>query len=505
MAAPAVGSARRAQVGAFLQAGEHVEAMKFLMYELKVFAEQERIHEFPLDTRSFYKNPAELGYAFKELGMRVGAIAVFSEILELRGATFLAFAQPRRALEDLEAAAELSNVPRPELQRYLSIAEREVAASLEAERGTLRFHVGDSVKCKIGRTCWQDGDIVRLWWQHPVEKSFHPYQVKLRSDQRLIYVPVDDDECIRKIERAWWEKLMARDEPGAGEDVLEDLSVGKNLDAKSYDGETALLCALRLRWCAGVHTLLRLKADPNCAGRNGDRALNVAVLSFAEAAQAELTKALLEAKANPQLQDKDPNKDPDFQSKSFQEREWHRSALHYAAEQGRTGIMRLLLDARAEVNVQDAQYKMPLHLAAENSEGDAVRMLIDNRADMNSGHMEIGLNTSPLIDAAYRDDQALMQLLINAKASLDQRGKQDMTALHVAARGQRTVAARILVTAGADTTLTVRGKTAGELAFKNGLLDLAALLGYSGEQDGEQAASKRQKLDAETRAMLFMD
>mmetsp|Transcript_126200 Transcript_126200/g.281520 ORF Transcript_126200/g.281520 Transcript_126200/m.281520 type:complete len:99 (-) Transcript_126200:21-317(-) len=98
-----------------------------------------------------------------------------------------------------------------------------------------------------------------------------------------------------------------------------------------------------------------------------------------------------------------------------------------------------------------------------------------------------------------------MHLLINAKASLDQRGKQDMTALHVAARGKRSAAARILVTAGADTTLTARGKTAGELAFKNGLLDVAALLGYRGGQDGEQAASKRQKFDTEARAKLFLD
>merc|ERR1711877_10794 len=114
-------------------------------------------------------------------------------------------------------------------------------------------------------------------------------------------------------------------------------------------------------------------------------------------------------------------------------------------------------------------YKMPLHLAIENKENDAALLLIDSRADINSGHMEIGLETTPLIDAAYRDDQALMQLLINAKASLDHAGKQGMTALHVAARGRRSIAARILIAAGADATVQARGKTAGELAFKNGL------------------------------------
>merc|ERR1711866_12627 len=112
---------------------------------------------------------------------------------------------------------------------------------------------------------------------------------------------------------------------------------------------------------------------------------------------------------------------------------------------------------------------MPLHLAIESEEEGAVLLLIDNRADINSGHMEIGLDTPPLIDAAYRDDQALMHVLIRAKANLDQMGNQGMTTLHVAARGRRSHAAKILLAAGADTTLQARGKTAGELAFKNGL------------------------------------
>jgi len=238
---------------------------------------------------------------------------------------------------------------------------------------------------------------------------------------------------------------------------------------------------------------------------------------YSGAPQADLTKALLEAKANPQLQDKDSNQDPDYSSTSFQEREWHRTALHYAAERGHVGMMRLLVDTCAELNIQDAQYKMPLHLAIENKKLDIVRLLIDSRADINTGHIEIGLATSPLIDAAYRDDQALMHLLINAKANLDHRGKQDMTALHVAARGRHAGAAKILVEAGADTTLMAGGKSGGELALKNGLSETATLLDYIGEhscknseeakiiakQNADRFASLPQVFDAKTRAMSF--
>lgn len=352
-----------------------------------------------------------------------------------------------------------------------------------------------------------DGEIVRLWWQHPEKRVFHPYQVKLRTDQRLIYVPVDNDDVIRKIERAWWEELRETDDLADDELVkqLVKLSTAKNLDAQRHDGETALLFALKCHWHAAVHALLGLKVDPNCAGKNCERAINVVASRFSGAVQADLTKVLFEAKANPQLQDKDPNKDPDYHSVSFQEREWHRTALHYAAEGGHTGMMRLLVDARAELNVQDAQYKMPLHLAIESKELDAVCLLIDSRADINTGHIEIGLATSPLVDAAYRGDQALMQLLIGARANLDHRGKQDMTALHMAARGRHAGAARILVEAGADTTLVAGGKSGGELAFKNGLSEtVALLLGSIGEEhsdrrNGEEAAS--QVLEAKTRTI----
>mmetsp|Transcript_7579 Transcript_7579/g.14042 ORF Transcript_7579/g.14042 Transcript_7579/m.14042 type:complete len:400 (+) Transcript_7579:61-1260(+) len=375
---------------------------------------------------------------------------------------------------------------------------------MEIEEGEpLRFQVGDSVVCKTCRTTWEDGEIVQLWWRHPEKHVFHPYQVKLRTDERLIYVPVDDDDVIRKIESVWWETLKdCWDDLSDNEvvNLIGKLSTGKNLDAQSWDGETALLWALKCDWQAAVHALLGLKVDPNCAGTNCDRAINVAVSRFSGSAQADLTKALLEAKANPRLQDKDPDKDPDFNSTSFQEREWHRTALHYAAEQGHVGIMRLLVDARAELNMQDAQYKMPLHLAIESKKLDAVRLLIDSQADINTGHIEIGLATSPLIDAAYRDDQALMRLLIDAKANLNHRGKQDMTALHVAARGRHTGAVRILAAAGADTTLMAGGKSSGEIALKNGLSEMATLLGYMGERKKGEAAS--QVLGARTRAIL---
>eukprot|EP00928_Gymnodinium_smaydae_P083123 TRINITY_DN66383_c0_g1_i1.p1 TRINITY_DN66383_c0_g1~~TRINITY_DN66383_c0_g1_i1.p1 ORF type:complete len:400 (-),score=56.26 TRINITY_DN66383_c0_g1_i1:23-1222(-) len=378
----------------------------------------------------------------------------------------------------------------------------------EIEEGKpLRFQLGDSVICKIDPTTWADGEIVQPWWQHPGNSMFYPYRVKLQFNQKLIIVPKDSEEIIRKIERAWWETLKGQDDLSDDEvvEAIERLGAGKDPNAQSFEGQTALMWALKRNLHGPVNALLRLKADPNCAGQNSERALNIVISRYSGAALTSFTQALLAARADPSLQDKDPNRDPACGSRSFKEREWHRSALHYAAEQGNVDVMRLLLDARAEPNLQDGQYKIPLHLAIESENLDAVHLLINSKADMNVGHIAVGMATTPLIDAVYRNDQPLVHLLISAKADLNHKGKQDMTALHVAARGRRKDIAAKLVEAGADTTLTAGGKTAGDLAFKNGLADLATLLGYAGESSGSRIQSASQLLDAQTRAMLFID
>jgi len=376
-----------------------------------------------------------------------------------------------------------------------------------AKKAALRFKKGDHVACKTGRDSWEAGRIVMLLWKEPWPGGdTHPYQVRM-GDGRLIYVPVDDDTLVKKIERAWWEDLMLRedlsDEQGC--QMLRQLSKGHDIDAKNFDGETVLLAALRYRWTAGVHELLEMEADPNCEGQKSERALNLAVQN--DVGYPVLTVALLQARADPRLQDRDPHKDPEYDSKSFVENEWHRTALHYAADSGAAATMQILLDARAEVNVKDAQYKLPLHLAIEAGQKHVLSLLIQSRSDINIGNMDTGLKTSALIDAAYRNDLGLISLLINARASLDQRGKQDMTALHVAARGRHAEATKLLVEAGADRALLVGGKTAGELAFKNGLRETAALLGYVGtESDAKRGgATSVDCMDAETRSMLFLE
>eukprot|EP00931_Biecheleriopsis_adriatica_P086391 TRINITY_DN61074_c0_g1_i1.p1 TRINITY_DN61074_c0_g1~~TRINITY_DN61074_c0_g1_i1.p1 ORF type:complete len:378 (-),score=76.21 TRINITY_DN61074_c0_g1_i1:450-1583(-) len=369
---------------------------------------------------------------------------------------------------------------------------------------TPRFKTGQHVLCKTGRVEWEAGTIVKLHWVDPWEGAVHPYQVSLWSDSRLIYVPFDDDQCCKKLERAWWEEIMERDDISdeTGVNMILELSKGKDLDARSYQEETALLTAMACKWEPGVKTLLELRADPNAAGKNSMRPLHLAV-QLGE----DCVRQILSARADPNLQNKDPNKDPDFDSKSFEEREWHRTALHYASSSPRDVLtMSMLLLSRADPNVPDAQCMTPLHVAIEAQNLKGLQLLIQASADVNVGNYSMGMKTSPLIDAAYHNDLQTMRELISARADLDKKGKQDMTALHVAARGRHSEAVKLLVEARADFTIRAMGKTPGELAAKNGMLDAASLLGCGYAADIEQKENSTNiVMDAKMRALLHMD
>lgn len=65
----------------------------------------------------------------------------------------------------------------------------------------LRFGMWDRVQCKIGNE-WSSGAVVAHYYRDP---SFPlgfaaPYQVKLDTDDTLVYAPADDDKVIRKEE-----------------------------------------------------------------------------------------------------------------------------------------------------------------------------------------------------------------------------------------------------------------------------------------------------------------
>ena len=63
---------------------------------------------------------------------------------------------------------------------------------------TLRFGVGDPVRCKVSATQWKKGTVVALHYREDPwpEDMVAPYQVQLNNGP-LIYAPQDDDRLIQ--------------------------------------------------------------------------------------------------------------------------------------------------------------------------------------------------------------------------------------------------------------------------------------------------------------------
>ncbi len=120
--------------------------------------------------------------------------------------------------------------------------------------------------------------------------------------------------------------------------------------------------------------------------------------------------------------------------------------LHGAARDGRVEIVRMLIDAGANVNVQTNYGKTPLHWAAWNGRVEVVRMLIGAGADVN---LKDNDGWTPLHVAAGYGRVEIARMLIDAKADLNVQDNSEQTPLHRAADNGRVDIARMLIAAGA--------------------------------------------------------
>lgn len=277
-------------------------------------------------------------------------------------------------------------------------------------------------------------------------------------------------------------------------------------DQRDERGQTALLSAVRRRWIEGVKVLLAMSADANLGDACEDRRpLHHAVQECHEA-----VPLLLQARADPNLQDRNVATDPNAKSRSFQQSQLHRTALHYAAEAGHGDITKALLQARASPDLRDGLCKVPLHLAIAEKHEEVVDILLSGNADVNLGNLQVGQQFSPLMDAVYRNDCSLAQKLIAARADLNMTGKSGMTALHLSVRAQREELSRLLVASACDTSIEALGMTAADFALKNKNVALAQLLGAQTSAEEIQLEHKRSKVNKELqdpllRAELYID
>jgi len=91
----------------------------------------------------------------------------------------------------------------------------------ERKRQGLRFALGDEVECKTGRKQWTKGSITKqMYRDHTMPQGLvAPYQVKLHTEDRLIWAPMDCDSVIRALKAR---RIVKAKRPGAKTEEQEE-------------------------------------------------------------------------------------------------------------------------------------------------------------------------------------------------------------------------------------------------------------------------------------------
>lgn len=238
------------------------------------------------------------------------------------------------------------------------------------------------------------------------------------------------------------------------------------------------LCdALRKKDVSSVKTLLQQGADPNVREEEtGFSALHVATLTDSQQeweVVAELAGLLIEAGAN-------VNGDPSHEA----------TPLRTAAFSGNTGLIQLLLNAGADVNL-DGQAVIVSAVAGVNTH-ETLPILLAAGADPNAANSD---GTSSLMYAVQQGssdyDLQVFHTLIQAGAELNAQNNKGDTALIYAVKSGNTQYVRALLEAGADPNMqNCYGATAlMYAAFARQSTDIARLLLEGGADTAIQAAA----------------
>ena len=160
-------------------------------------------------------------------------------------------------------------------------------------------------------------------------------------------------------------------------------------------------------------------------------------------------------------------------------------ALHHAVGTGQMAVVKVLIEAGADVNFasQNKAGETPLFIAAEYGHEAVVKALIEAGADVN---LAVGNNqpfpgSCPLIPAAFYGWSVCVALLLDAGADVNMTTTDiGWTPLHWAVLKGHGVTVGILIDAGADLNTTSAGYTPMSMALEVGRGNMVELLKQAG-------------------------
>ncbi|MCX5640559.1 MAG: ankyrin repeat domain-containing protein [Planctomycetota bacterium] len=157
------------------------------------------------------------------------------------------------------------------------------------------------------------------------------------------------------------------------------------------------------------------------------------------------------------------------------ERMSQRTALHFAAESGNMDIVKMLLDAKANPNAQDRTGKTPVTVAAERGKTDVLTALLAAGGDANARDQVQG---SPLLWASGLGTTETVVILLKANANPNIQDVNGMTPLMWAAGVGKPETVTVLLAKGADGKAIDRltGESALMRALRTGKTETVKIL-----------------------------
>lgn len=214
-----------------------------------------------------------------------------------------------------------------------------------------------------------------------------------------------------------WTALHVAASKSESKDCLEMLlrygdSVLIDLNAVTFEGETALFIACEHGCEENAVILLQKGCDPKKKKLDGSSALHVAAMKGYH----RIVDHMLDHRIN------------------INDQDWQGfTPLHLAAMYGCLGVCRVLLENEASVRLTDSDGNLPLHLACQNGYFDIVRLLLERDCTLINYQNCHGI-TPPMLAVQNHNVQCVRYLLDNG-AKTEVCNKDKVIALQFAAAG----------------------------------------------------------------------
>ncbi|KAM0541674.1 hypothetical protein ACHAPJ_013150 [Fusarium lateritium] len=152
-----------------------------------------------------------------------------------------------------------------------------------------------------------------------------------------------------------------------------------------------------------------------------------------------------------------------------------RTPLSWAAQEDRSGVVKVLIRSGALLEEEDRAYYRPLMRALEQGHSAMAQLLIDQGADVNAQHSRHGWSALTL--AARRGDESTARALIDKGADVNAQDTYGWTALIWASSAGKKDVVQLLIERGANVNATSSfGWTALLYASQGGYKEIAQIL-----------------------------